>query len=565
MIGVRRMREPRGARTWLWVLLVGGGAFVTYVPSFANGFAEDDVIYVEADERIRTFASLPELLFEPYSTETPPERSAYRPVTTLSYLMSWQLGGGHPFAFHLMNVLAHVAATLLLMSVLTRLGVGVAVASLASLVFAVHPVHVEAVANIVGRGDVLMALFCLVGVRVWLATSIPAWARVFGVALAYLFAIGAKENGYVLPLLILLVELIRPQDQNHEPVSTAPGGVRSTVRTLATRAWRCWPVLAAMTVVLAGYLRVRTAVLGVIVHLDVAAYIAILPPGMRQTTAVANLTEAARLLVFPSDMSAYYGPAVLSPAGLGDPRFWSGVVLCLGCVALIAVASRRRPAGPWVMLGCGWIVASYILLSNLVVPLPMWLAERTLYLPSVGVSLLLVAAIEDARLHRGRGVLEVLSLAVVLLVCVGAWHSWQSSKVWRSTDTLYADHVERHPESFRAQWWTGRKLVEAGNIDQGLLWLGRAVELNPNGVRVTLEYARALLLAGRSAETEALMRPIPHHLDPAVSVYLAQSLIFQDRHEEALQAVTRGLERFPSDERLLEQQRLLLREAREEP
>ena len=292
------MRKPKGARPWLWALLVGGAAFVTYVPSLANGFAEDDVIYIEADERIRTWASLPELLFEPYWTETSPERSPYRPVTTLSYLMSWQIGGGHALAFHLMNVLAHVAAALLLMSVLTRLGVSVAVASLASLVFAVHPVHVEAVANIVGRADVLMALFCLVGVRVWLATNIPAWARLFGVALAYLLAIGAKENGYVLPLLILLVELIRPQlqglDHVSEPGSAVPGGVRSTVRTLATRAWGCWPVLAAMTLVLAGYLCVRTAVLGAIVHLDVAAYIAILPPGMRQTTAVANLTEVAR-------------------------------------------------------------------------------------------------------------------------------------------------------------------------------------------------------------------------------------------------------------------------------
>ncbi len=562
------MREQKGARPWLWALLVGGAAFVTYVPSLANGFAEDDVIYIEADERIRTWTSLPELLFEPYWTETPPQRSPYRPVTTLSYLMSWQIGGGNALAFHLMNVLAHVAATLLLMSVLTRLGISAAVASLSSLVFAVHPVHVEAVANIVGRADVLMALFCLVGVRVWLATNIPAWARLFGVAFAYLLAIGAKENGYVLPLLILLVELIRPQlqvlDHPSEPGSAVPGGVRSTARSLATRAWVCWPVLAAMTLVLAGYLRVRTAVLGAIVHLDVAAYIAMLPPGMRQTTAVANLTEAARLLVFPSDLSADYGPGVLNPASIGDPRFWSGVVLCLCLAALIAVAGRRRPAGPWVMLGCAWIVVSYILLTNLVVPLPMWLAERTLYLPSVGVSLLLVAALEEARLHRGPGVLRVLSIALAVLVCVGSWHSWHSSKVWRSTDTLYADHVERHPESFRAQWWAGRKLVEAGNIDQGLLWLGRAVELNPNGVRSTLEYARALLLAGRSAEAEALMRPIPHQLDPSVSVYLAQSLIFQDRHEEALRAVTRGLERFPSDERLLGQQRLLM-ETRQEP
>ena len=166
------MAEPKRVRAWMSVLLVMAAAFVTYLPSLANGYAEDDVIFVEADVRLRTLESLPELLFERYHMESVAERSAYRPVTTLSYLVSWQLGGGHPFAFHLMNVLAHVTATLLVLSILIRLGVGMPVASLASLVFAVHPVHVEAVANIVGRADVLMALSCLAGLRLCLVGAL---------------------------------------------------------------------------------------------------------------------------------------------------------------------------------------------------------------------------------------------------------------------------------------------------------------------------------------------------------------------------------------------------------
>jgi hypothetical protein len=74
---------------------------------------------------------------------------------------------------------------------------------------------------------------------------------------------------------------------------------------------------------------------------------------------------------------------------------------------------------------------------------------------------------------------------------------------------------------------------------------------------VTLEYTRALLLVQRSGEAEALMRPISPRLHPSVSVYLAQSLIFQDRLPEALRVVAIGLESFPTDERLIEQQRLL--------
>ena len=76
-------------------------------------------------------------------------------------------------------------------------------------------------------------------------------------------------------------------------------------------------------------------------------------------------------------------------------------------------------------------------------------------------------------------------------------------------------------------------------------WLAQAVELNPNGVMYTLDYTRVLLLAERTAEAETLLRPIPRGLHPSVSVFLAQSLIFQERFEEARAVVEEGRRHFP--------------------
>jgi hypothetical protein len=524
-----------------WGVLVGIAAFVVYLPALGNGFTLDDITAVEEDARLRSVDGAIDLVLEPYLWNKPPARSPYRPVTTLSYVLSWHLGGGTPFAFHLFNLLAHVAATLLVLAVLVRLGASHAAAGIAALLFAVHPVHVEAVANVVGRADVLMTVFCLLGAWIYLASQIPGWARIGGVSLAYLFAIGAKENGYVFPLLILLIEVLRPVDET---------AALESWKERLSRILRAWRVHAAMALTLVLYLLVRRSVLASVVQLDIAAYMAILPATLRTTTAVANLTEVVRLLVFPNDLSWHYGPAVLNPAGPGDMRFWGGVATCVLVAALAVKSLGQGAAGRWALCGIGWIAISFALLSNLIVPMPMWLAERTLYLPTVGVAFLTVAGIELLR-RRGitpshRGVVAVVGLLVLL----GSARSWQYSQVWQSNETLVADLIERHPESFHAPWWTGQRLVDAGQLERGLVWLERAVESNPNEAMVRLDYARALLLVERGAEAEAQLRPIPRGLHPSVSVLLAQSLIFQERMDEAREVIASGLLLFPDEERL---------------
>jgi hypothetical protein len=524
-----------------WGILVGIAAFVVYLPALGNGFTLDDITAVEEDARLRSVDGAIDLVLEPYLWNKPPARSPYRPVTTLSYVLSWHLGGGTPFAFHLFNLLAHVAATLLVLAVLVRLGASHAAAGIAALLFAVHPVHVEAVANVVGRADVLMTVFCLLGAWIYLASQIPGWARIGGVSLAYLFAIGAKENGYVFPLLILLIEVLRPVDET---------AALESWKERLSRILRAWRVHAAMALTLVLYLLVRRSVLASVVQLDIAAYMAILPATLRTTTAVANLTEVVRLLVFPNDLSWHYGPAVLNPAGPGDMRFWGGVATCVLVAALAVKSLGQGAAGRWALCGIGWIAISFALLSNLIVPMPMWLAERTLYLPTVGVAFLTVAGIELLR-RRGitpshRGVVAVVGLLVLL----GSARSWQYSQVWQSNETLVADLIERHPESFHAPWWTGQRLVDAGQLERGLVWLERAVESNPNEAMVRLDYARALLLVERGAEAEAQLRPIPRGLHPSVSVLLAQSLIFQERMDEAREVIASGLLLFPDEERL---------------
>ena len=102
----------------------------------------------------------------------------------------------------------------------------------------------------------------------------------------------------------------------------------------------------------------------------------------------------------------------------------------------------------------------------------------------------------------------------------------------------------------------GLRLMDTGELDRGLEWLGQAVELNPNRLQLRLDLVRGLLLVGRTEEAVALVSSLPP-ADPSRDVYLTQSHIQLDQPDRAREAVQEGLARFPEDARLLRQAREL--------
>jgi hypothetical protein len=537
-------------------------ALVVYAPSVGNGFALDDVGDIVENTAVHTLANTGDILTSPYRGRVPPGRSPYRPVTSLTYALNWTMGSGSPVPFHAFNVALHGANTALVTILLITLGATPILALLGGAVFAAHPVHVEAVANAVGRGDALMALFVLLGALAYLGRFRSAWARVGLVSLAYAMALASKENGVVLPALLVLLSLLFPERVGQAGRSERTGRERWDSQL---------PLFAALAGVLVLYLTVRYQVLGTLFHRDAAPYIVMLPASLRMTTAVANVTELVRLLLFPADLVADYGPGVILPAGIGALRFWvgGGVLLAVAALAVRTLARRglaeepptasslRR--SPWVTLGVVWVVLSLTVVGNVLFPVGVWVAERTLYLPTVGVSLLAVGLGQYAIgfLHESRPRLRWSFVgAATLLVLLGGARTWTRNAAWRDTEAVFMTLADEHPESFRAQWWMGMQMIEAGERDRGLEWLGQAVDLNPNELRLQLDFVRGLLLAGRSEEAMALVSSLPP-ADPARYVYLTQSHIQLDQPDRAREAVQEGLARFPEDARLMRQAREL--------
>jgi len=321
------------------------------------------------------------------------------------------------------------------------------------------------------------------------------------------------------------------------------------------------PLFATLAGVLLLYLGLRYQVLGTLFHRDAAPYIVTLPASLRLSTAVANVTEFVRLFLFPVDLAADYGPGVILPTGIGALRFWvgGGIIVAVG---IVAVSSLRR--SPWIAFGILWLALSLAVVGNVLFPVGVWIAERTLYLPSVGISLLAVGLGQHAvgflreSPPRPRAMIRAgaATLAATLLVILGGARTWTRNATWHDTEAVFMTLAQEHPEAFRAQWWMGMRLIDAGEPTQGLEWLKQAVDINPNELRLQLDFVRGLLLAGRSEEALVTVSDLPL-ADPARDVYLTQSHIQLGRPDLALEAVQGGLSRFPDDARLMRQAREL--------
>jgi len=144
-------------------LFAGAVAVLIFLNSLENGFAFDDIQIILENPGIHSLETLPEALISPYwPGEYGKGLGLWRPMVTGVFGLEWALWGNSPVGYHLVNVLYHGAVTFLVVLLLGEI-LPVAGAFLAGLLFALHPIHVEAVANVVGMAELQAAFFFLLG------------------------------------------------------------------------------------------------------------------------------------------------------------------------------------------------------------------------------------------------------------------------------------------------------------------------------------------------------------------------------------------------------------------
>ena len=493
----RLLARPRSA--------IAGLALAASVSGLANGFVYDDIPIIRQNPIVHQVESVGRIWSTPYWSAG----LLYRPVTVQLFAAEWALGGGSPVVFHLVSVLLKILTAVLLWRLARRLLPPLPALAAAAL-FAVHPVHAESVANVVGQAELLAGALVLLAVErylAWRERGPLGPGHRAALALLSLLAILSKETGVIIPALLVAAELIL----------VAPAlPWRKHVSHLA-------PVLTLQAGAVLAAVLARIIVLGPTPGAGPAVALQGLSAGERISGMLAVVPHWARLLLWPAHLEAEYGPPGIAVTGPFGAAHLLGLLL-LGAFVLLLMRTWRRQ--PVVAFGLAWIGLALVPVSNVLATTGVILAERTLFLPSAGAVLALgggFALLLPYLEGRRRPVRQAGFLLLAGVILAGTLRSIERQPVWKDPDEFVRRLETDSPTSYRAHLIASRHYSETGKH---------------------LEAERA------GARAYALFKG-----DPQVFEQYGQTMRRQGRCGDALGVLAEGVQRFP--ERTVVRSRLI--------
>jgi hypothetical protein len=419
----RRPKEtPVGAARWIAAAAgIAAAGFLLYLPTLRFGFVSwDDSIYVTQNPWIRGWSSrnLTHIFTQPYFV-------SYMPLQLVSYVLDFGLSGLRPSGYHLQQIVLHALDSVLAFELVRRLFGRFWLAVAAGLLFALHPAHVESVAWVSARKDVLSAAFLIPAVLCYLSARGQRSLRVKPYLASLLFftlAVLSKVNVVVAPLFLVLVDL--------------------AVLQLPRRDGRWWTQVVWSKVPY-GVIGLGVSVINWIVEVKTRAAYArdpvryLILKGHTAWDYLAHLTGIPRL------NPIYDTPPIpLDLIAIGVSA--TGLLLL---PALVWLGVRRRDRV--LSLGAGWIFV--MLLPAVFFPVPTYLADRYLYLASLGFCWLLGAALLGASAHVKPRALGIAA-AVLATAAVAAFFGVRTAryeKIWADSESLWSYTIEASND-FRA-------------------------------------------------------------------------------------------------------------------
>jgi protein O-mannosyl-transferase len=490
--------DSRDRRLYLAVIAC---ALVPYIPALWNGFAMDDLYIIVWNPLVHSVQGVWHAFGGPY---WPPDLGGqmYRPLPLADFAMDWAISRGHPLWFHAMNLVWH-AGVAVIVSSLVRRWANWPAALAAGLVFAVHPVHVEAVANVVGRAELMAAAGVCLAVY---AAVVRQNVLLSGAAL--LLGLLSKENAVVAPVLIGWAWIVG-----------LPSRPPPTRRILA--------FVASWVVIAGAYIAIRSIVLQPYARLNATAPVFLGESAFAgRLTAVAALGDVLRLLVFPLTLRVDYSPAERSIVrSLLDGRFVLGLACIVLWAALLVMAWRRQRRLE--TYGLGWIAIAFLPVSNLLFSSGVLLAERTLYLSSVGLALAAGAALARLPAPRFRNVLALLVLA-------GGIRSAVRTPVWHDDFSVTQSILQDSPESYRGPARMAALYQSHRQPDRALAALRIASRTYDRDPSLFIAGADAALTLGQSRLADSLLSRAELLCSRCPGYYRTQALAARSRGDSAV-------------------------------
>lgn len=520
-------------------VLVGALALLAHFVSIWNGFVFDDHREIEHNRALREPFSLGTLMRTEYwgSGQT----GWYRPVPLIAQKIVFDLFGVDPRPYHALVLAVHVTlAALLAWTLASRFALPRG-ALLAGALFAVHTVHTETVSTAYGLKEALAALLSFAALALVLGGREAApWgrlARVFGGGLLVGLAILSKESAAPVPAALFAADLLRGA-----PFQSPLAALRRNGRTALLHG--AFYATAAF-----GAVSMRFPVVGKILErtaLDaVTNPVVALEQPQRLAMALKIAALYGRMLVWPVPFAVSYATgAVTPPRSLFAPGVLVGAALVGGLAAAVLLCWRLRPPGG---LGAVWAGATYLLASNLVFPFSTMMSERFLYLPSLGLALLLAPSADRWMSGTNRGALRpdrrAAVAAAALAIAALTILTLRRAPVYGDDLTLTVTTARWYRGGAIQRLTSADELTRARRFDEAEAALLRMREEHPGLPRVDEHLAMNAEAAGDDDAARTYWELSIRHPAADVGTYqaYAELLLRAGETDEAIRQLSAGI------------------------
>lgn len=413
--------------------------------------------------------------------------SNWHPLTWISHMVDVSLFGARPSGHHVMNVLFHALNSVLLFLFWTHMTSTRWPAAFLAGLFALHPMHVESVAWISERKDVLSTFFLLVTLFSWdRFVHHQNLGRYLMALVCFLLGLMAKPMVVTLPCLLLLLDFWPYERHRHPNAITLVQGVR------AEGSFQRWFWLAVEKVPFF-LLSILSSVMTVVVQRKAMGSLDALPLTVRMANAVTAYVRYIGKLLWPSDLAVFY-PFPESLPG------WQMVASLLILLSISIFLWWKRTEHPYGIVGWLWFLGTLVPVIGLVQVGGQSMADRYTYIPSIGFFLGPCWWAADRTRHRPACKRPIVFGSVLVLGWMGALTFIQIG-YWQNTLTLF-----RHAESVTgpnhvAQVNLGVYIAERDGPEAALPYFLRAIQLKPNDVEARFNAGLAFRKIGRYAES----------------------------------------------------------------
>jgi tetratricopeptide (TPR) repeat protein len=477
--------------------------------------------------------------------------SNWHPLTWLSHMLDAQLFGTGPTGPHVVNVLFHVTNTVLLFIVLRRLTGALWRSALVAALFALHPLHVESVAWVAERKDVLSAFFFLLTLWAYTKYAEPSPVRNpnskawYGCALL-LFALGlmSKPMLVTLPFVLLLLDYwplrrmpeVRGQVRGTKSEvrwkkSITHHGSRVTLRSLA---WEKVPflLLSALSCVVTFVAQRKGGAVRSLASFSMSE---------RIENALVSYARYLGKTFWPADLTIFYPHPGHWPAGQVVIAAILVAGLCLGIVWF----GRRVP---FAATGWFWFCGMMLPVIGLIQAGGQSMADRYTYLPLIGVFIILAWGAGEAFM-RWRVPKAAIGIAAGLVVVACAVQTGGQLRYWRNSESLFRHAIAVTKENFVAHNNLGNILLDKGQVDKAITHYQKALEIRPGYADAHNNLGNALLQKGRVDEAIAHLQKALEILpdDALAHVNFGNALLQKGQADRAITHYQKALEIRPDD------------------